>query len=442
MHMLASQRSLLETIGMASIERALVVGNGGREQAIGQKLVDDGVEVLMSPGNPGNETFAESSGVYPTDIRGQLEAAISFDPDLTIVGGEASLAAGIVDAFQAREQPIFGPTARQTMLEADKYQAKKLARRRGIPIGEFKYFAEAHKALEFAEDKPFPLFIKDIGLRAGKGVARYNSYQELEHDADNLPPQMVVELGVPGPEISAHSLCGGRDQHEIPFVARDYKYLEAGDKGPLTGSMGSIAPVPGYSPSEAERLAQAFVEPVLAAGPFTGVLFSGLKGAQGDEKLLEWNVRFGDSEAQVFLSLLESPLLPILRACAQGDLNSLSKSDIHWRLGETAVCLVLAAPGYPNHPQQDMAIEGLDKVAKLDNVYTLHAGTDRNREGQLVTAGGRVLSIICRDSSLKNAVDQAYQAARHVKFDGRPPLMRSDIGKEFTATHSKADCKI
>ncbi len=418
---------------MASSERALVVGSGGREQAIGQKLFEDGVEVLMSPGNPGNESYAENSGVYATDVKRQLETAISFRPDLTIVGGEAPLAAGIVDTFQASEMPIFGPTARQTTLEANKYHAKKLARRRGIPIGEFKYFAETHKALEFAEDKQFPLFIKDIGLRAGKGVTRYNSYRELENSVDNLPAQMIVELGVPGPEISAHSLCDGTSQYAIPFVARDYKYLKTGDQGPLTGSMGSIAPIPGYSSSESEHLAQTFVEPVLAAGPFSGVLFSGLKGVQGDEKLLEWNVRFGDSEAQVFLSLLASPLLPILKACAEGDLNNIDKSDIRWRLGETAVCLVLAAPGYPSNPQQRMTIEGLGEVAKIDNVYTLHAGTDRSRDGELITAGGRILNIVSRDPSLQCAVDQANKAARHIKFDGQPPLVRTDIGEEFIA---------
>lgn len=403
----------------------MIVDGGARGQAIGKKLAEEGVEVVMSPGSPGNQAFAESTGIEPTDIAGQLSAAVYYGANLTVVGADDPLAGGIVDMFKENNKTIFGPTRNQARIEWDKNFAKRFAKRRRIPVADSGHFTDKDAALEYAQSRTFPLFLKDNGLAQGKGVQKCNTSGQLESALKQTSREFIIEDNIRGPEISHHAFCDGRNFLSMPFLVRDHKYLGTGDTGPMTGGMGAIGPIPGYTEERAVLLGEQFVEGVVKASKFEGMLFTGLKGEIGQEKALEWNARFGDPEAQVYMSLMKSDLLPLLRACAEGDVSNYGQ--ISWLSGRTAVCLVLAAEGYPSKPKKGSVIEG---IAEIDGfgVDVIHAGTSLDEDGNLTTSGGRVLNIVSVDDTPRLAIDKAYAAAQKVTFDGKPPVTRSDIG--------------
>jgi phosphoribosylamine--glycine ligase len=426
--MLALTHYLSDTKDMESVERVMIVDGGGnaRAQAIAHKLVAEGVEVVVSPGNPGNADIADSTGIGPLDIAGQLAAAEEYKIDLTVVGADNPLALGIVDQFEAAGQHIFGPKRYQARIEWDKEFAKEFARRRHIPVANSQQFTDGQRAFYYGERGPFPLFVKDNELALGKGVVRCDNPQQLKEAVRDLARTVIIEENIPGPEVSHHAFCDGKTALSIPFLVRDHKYAGDNDTGPMTGGMGAVGPLPGYSAEAVERLGQTFAEPVVSVSGFKGLLFTGLKGEPGQEKNLEWNARFGDPEAQVFLSLMKSDLLPVLVACVEGDLKSLS--PLKWELGKAVVCLVIAAEGYPVEPRLDAEIEGLEAAAKVEGVQILHAGT-RAAGGNIQVAGGRVLNVVSKAEDMRTAIKQAYDAATQINFAGQTPLMRGDIGQ-------------
>lgn len=418
---------------MEKVETVVVIGSGGREQALAKKLAVEGLEIIMSPGNPGNEDFAYSTGVKTTDIAGQLEAARFYRADLTIVGPEDALAQGIAKAwaisrvFGGRKAHILAPYANQAWIESDRGFAKKFAQTNGVPIGGYYEFTDKKAAMEkaaSAETRDWPLFVKDNGLRQGKGTVPCETLGEVEAAIAGLD-HFVIEANVSGPEVSHHAFCDGESYLSIPFVVRDHKQLGEGDTGPMTGGMGAVGPLSEYSPEDVAWLGDKFVAPVVKGLGFKGVLFAGLKGYKDHEKNLEWNARFGDPETQVFMRLMKSDLLPVLMACVEGDLNSLPVPE--WELEKYAACLVLAAPGYPSKPRKGLLIEGLDDAGRLAGVEVLQAAT-KKRDSKLYTNGGRVINLVTSAGSMEEAVSRAYEAATKVTFDGQLPLMRHDIG--------------
>jgi phosphoribosylamine--glycine ligase len=416
----------------------MVVDAGGRGQAIAKKLAGEGLEVIVSPGNPGNEAFAHSTGVGIGNINGQLEAAERYDADLTIVGPEDALNQGIAWAWRTaqffgahtRERAMFAPSARQAWVESDRSFAKKFAQAREVPIGGFDEYTDKQEAmrdvaaLDSDDERYWPLFVKDNGLHQGKGVTTCFTPEEVEAAVAALD-HFVIETNVPGPELSHHAFCDGKTQLSIPFVVRDHKQLLVDGMPEMTGGMGVIGPLPEYSLKEVNELGETFAAPVAEGLGFKGMLFSGLKGHKGAEKLLEWNARFGDPETQVFMRLMKGDLLPVIMACVEGDLQNLTAPE--WELGTYAACLVLAAPGYPSEPRKNLLIEGIEEAAKLDGVDVLQAATTK-RSDQLCTDGGRVINIIATADSVEDAAARAYCAADKISFDGQPPVTRPNIG--------------
>jgi len=416
--------------------RVLVIGAGGREHALAWKLSRDSArpQVFVSPGNPGTAEAAENVPISPTDIQGLVEFGERSAIDLTVVGPEAPLAEGIVDAFRARGLRIFGPTRAAARLESSKAFAKDLMRQYGIPTASFQIFNRPAPAIEYVRRHPAAV-VKADGLAAGKGVVVAQTVDEAERAVEDMMVratlgdagrQIVIEDRLEGTEASLLVLVGPAGV--TPLVpAQDYKRLSDADRGPNTGGMGAIAPV-GHV--QLGGIIDKIVEPVVAAmrregDPYTGVLYAGLMLTAEGPKLLEFNCRFGDPEAQVILPLLETDLASTLIDVLDGN-----EPPLIWRR-EFAACVVLASRGYPARHQTGMPILGLDAVP--EDVLVFHAGTRRDG-GSLVTAGGRVLNLVGRGSTLTAAVERAYEGASRVEFEGKQ--FRRDIGRQVPETVS------
>jgi phosphoribosylamine---glycine ligase len=404
--------------------RVNVVDTGGRGQALAGKLASEGHELFVSPGNPGNSSYAYSTGVRPTDIVGQLEVARLCRIDFTVVGSDDALALGIVDAFQNEGRDVFGPTQEQARIESDRAYAKRTSCQLGVPTGPYNVFTDKREAIKYAKTRPWPLFVKDNELAQGKGTIKCADIDEFAKAIKPLG-KMVVEDYVIGSEASHHAFCDGETEVSIPFLLRDHKQIGEGDSGPMTGGMGAAGPLPNYKPDEVEELGRHFVAPIVKELGFKGLLFTGLKGPKSEEQNLEYNARFGDPETQAFLHLMESDLLPVLISCSEGSLGEIPAPK--GCLNKSVVCLVLAAEGYPRAYQTGVVIEGVEEVTRIKGVKLLQAGTDR-RGPDLVTNGGRVLNIVSLAGPLDLALRRAYDAAEHITFDGKKPVMRADIG--------------
>ncbi len=404
----------------------MIVDGGGRGQALATKLAPECQELFVSPGNPGNEAFAYGTGIAPTDVVEQLSFAKRNKIDLTVVGADDPLAYGIVDDFQAEGLTIFGPTAAQARIESDRQFAKKLAQNLGVPIGSQAGFTDRAEARRYAQapERRWPLFVKDNELAQGKGAKRCDSMKDVKRVIGAMS-RFVIEDYVEGPEASHHSFCDGKTQLSIPFLVRDHKQIGEGDTGLMTGGMGTVGPLHNYTPEEVAQLGRVFVEPVVRQTGFKGVIFSGLKGVKGHEQNLEWNARFGDPEAQLFLRLMKSDLLPVIMACVEGDLDTLPTPQ--WDMAQSAVCLVLATQGYPAKPQKGAVIEGIETAATIAGVDVLQAGTAQKVAG-LIVNGGRVLNMVATADTLQAALDRAYEAAECILFNGLEPVYRKDIG--------------
>ena len=415
--------------------RVLVVGSGGREHALAWALRRDGdATVFCAPGNPGISQVAECIPTDPLDVGALADQASRLEVDLALVGPEAPLAAGVVDVFVARGLRVIGPTRAAAELESSKAFMKTLCARYEIPTAPFRIFETAEEAAAYVRRADRPLVIKADGLAAGKGVVVAGTAAEgvaavelmmTRRRFGDAGARVIVEEILPGKEASIFAVCDG--VHFVPLVAvRDYKRLGEGDRGANTGGMGTVAPAPHVTPEALDRIVDQILAPALWAmaqegRPYRGVLFAGVMLTPDGPQVLEFNVRFGDPEAQVLLALLETGLVEIAEAVLAGRVDRLA---LRWRSG-SAVCVVLCAEGYPDHPRAGDAIDGLAGASSEPHTLVFHAGT-ASRNGRIVSAGGRVLNVVGTGETLDEARRRAYRAADMITFDGK--MLRGDIG--------------
>jgi phosphoribosylamine--glycine ligase len=417
--------------------RILVVGSGGREHALCWTLSrDPGVEVLAAPGNPGIAAVARLHPVAPTDGDGLLRLAQQERVDLTVVGPEAPLAAGLADRFADAGRLLLGPTRAAARLETSKAFAKVFMARHGVPTARCRICdtpAEARRALaEFG----VPVVVKADGLAAGKGVVVAGSLTDAEAAVDaalverrfgEAGARLVIEECLVGREASFFVLADG-ERAVFLGTAEDHKRAFDEDRGPNTGGMGAFAPSPLVTPALRERIEREIVEPVLAGlrhegTPFRGFLYVGLMLTGEGPRVVEFNVRLGDPEAQVVLPGLDEPLAPRLADAASGRLAAAPIR--HARACHVGV--VLASGGYPGPFERGKPIDGLAAAANRPDVLVFHAGTAW-RDGTLVTDGGRVLTVVGRGPDFQSAMARAYDAAACIRFDGMH--YRRDIGRK------------
>ena len=430
--------------------RVLVIGSGAREHALCWKLKQSPLltELYCAPGNPG---IAGSAGIAsvadrvplaPEEVPQLADFAAAMKIDLTVVGPELPLTLGIADEFANRGLAIFGPTQRAAEIEGSKVFAKQFMERNGLPTAPFAIVHDAASARAEARRFGFPVVLKADGLAAGKGVLIVHDEAELEEGVRALfedrrfgasADRVVVEAFLSGEEVSFMALSDG--ERVLPLAtARDYKRIGDGDTGPNTGGMGAHSPSGGLSAEAAAEAVETVLRPAVAAlaaegRPFVGVLYAGLILTSEGPRVLEFNARFGDPEAQVLMMRLEDDLLPILAAGAAGHFDTLPNTHLNNRRlsfrREVAACVVLASPGYPGRPLQGEPIRGLDRAAALPGVEIFHAGTDV-QDGDLVSAGGRVLSVCALAPDLAGALDRAYAAVGEIDWPGK--VYRRDIG--------------
>jgi len=420
--------------------RVLVLGSGGREHALAWRLSRDPdvKDVIAAPGNPGLASVARCASVDLLALDSVLALARETRADLTIVGPEAPLERGLADLFQRAGQPIVGPSARGAALECSKAFAKEFMERHGIPTARFRICDRIESALEAVSGREFgfPVVVKADGLAGGKGVvvARDRAEAEeaargamLEHRFGGAGARLVIEECLTGPEVSFFVLSDGA--RAIPLgAAQDHKRLMDDDQGPNAGGMGAFAPSPIAAPALQTMVMERIVQPVLdgmrAEGePYRGFLYVSLMLTASGPKVIEFNVRFGDPEAQVVMPILKGRFARVLLAAAQGALGSESMATT----SDCAVGVVLASRGYPGHVETGQAISGLDRASKLPGVLIFHAGT-RRVQRRVVTAGGRVLTVVGRAPTFGSATARAYEAVRVIAFDGMQ--YRHDIGKK------------
>jgi phosphoribosylamine--glycine ligase len=409
-------------------KRVLVVGGGGREHALVRALLrsPQTPEVLAAPGNVG----IERDGVECLPDGDLVAAARERDVDLVVVGPEAPLVAGLVDELAEAGIAAFGPSKAAARIEGSKAYAKELMKSCGVPTASHVLFRDREEAVAHMACASYPAVLKADVLAAGKGVIIAADEREARAALDVFfaerrfgDTEVVLEEFLEGEELSLLALCDG--ERAVPLApAQDYKRIFDGDEGPNTGGMGSYSPVPGVDPDRAEEIAAIAHQPIVdelrrRGTPFHGVLYAGLMMTAAGPKVLEYNCRFGDPETQAVLPRLRSDLLELLEAAVRP--GGLAGAEPDWS-PDWAVTVVLASRGYPASHSKDDLISGLDEAAQIAEVF--HAGTAA-RDGQVVTAGGRVLGVTALGGTPGEARDRAYEAAERIEFDGRQ--MRSDI---------------
>jgi len=416
----------------------LVVGGGGREHALAWALArDPAVDTLVaSPGNAGIEDVARCVPIEASDVDGIVALVEAESIDLTVVGPEAPLVAGLVDALEARGRRAFGPAAAGARIEGSKAWAKELLLRHGIPTGRAEITDDVTRALIMIDAFEPPYVIKADGLAAGKGVVVTADRQEAVEAVESMlvdrafgpaGDRVLIEEHLQGREVSVLALTDG--EGVLPLEpAQDFKRALDGDRGPNTGGMGAFSPVPAIDDVTGRRITDEILEPTIAAlaaegVPYRGVLYAGLMLTAEGPKVLEFNARFGDPEAQAVLPRLDSDLAELLMACVEGRLG---EAKVAWS-PESCVTVVLSSGGYPGPYRTGLPIEGLGAAGKSDRVAIFHAGTAR-RDGRVVTEGGRVLAVSALGTDLADARARAYRAASLVSFEGAH--RRSDIAKE------------
>ena len=413
------------------MKKVLVVGGGGREHAIVDALARSPQQpvIYCAPGNAGIAQQAVCLPIKDTDIHALCEFALTEEIDLTVVGPEAALSAGIVDLFRASGLRIFGHTADATRIESNKEFAKVLMAEAGIPTAAYTSFSDYDKALEYVSSRPFPAVLKYDGLAAGKGVVVAADLAEADAALKSMlqdeafgSGKVVVEEFLEGPEFSFMCFVDGKRVYPMP-LSQDHKRAFDGDKGPNTGGMGAYTGLPFITPEDEEfayseimcRAAAAMAD---RGCPLSGVLYGGLMKTAAGIKVIEFNARFGDPETEVVLPLLESDILAIFEAVAEG--RALDEAPV-WS-DDVAMGVVLASKGYPGSYQKGFEIGGLDA---LGGCRAVHMGTKINDEGKFVTAGGRVLMVVGRGKSLASTIDAVYEAVSRVDCDNL--FHRSDI---------------
>jgi len=423
--------------------KVLVVGSGGREHALAWKIAQSPKvdAVYAAPGNAGTAREAELVDIAADDIDGLLDFARTERIDLTVVGPEAPLVAGIVDRFREAGLRIFGPGKEAAQLEGSKVFAKELMREASIPTAGCRIFDRADQAHAYLDSTGGPVVVKADGLAAGKGVLVCGTIDQaheavdaimVEHQFGEAGRQVVVEECLVGEEASILALTDGRTIYPLPS-SQDHKPVYDGDRGPNTGGMGAYSPAPVITPALAQRITREVLVPAVHALTvrgirYRGVIYAGLMITPGGPKVLEFNCRFGDPETQPILMRLRGDLVPALEAVADGRLEDIS---LDWDQ-RPSVCVVMASGGYPGSYEKGKVITGLDEVARDPEVKVFHAGTAL-RDGQVVTNGGRVLGVTARAGTIAEAKARAYQAVKRIHFDGayyRTDISDRAIGRE------------
>ena len=416
----------------------LLVGSGGREHAIAWKINQSPKlqNLYIAPGNAGTRSIGTNVEISDTDIEGLKNFASAKEIDLTIVGPEAPLALGIVDVFMEAGLPIFGPKAAAARLESSKSFAKSVMEKWKIPTASHVSFSEPDEAIAYLDEiTSFPTVIKADGLAAGKGVyICQNKVEAISAITEimvskifgNAGKTLVIEEFLDGWELSAFAFTDGKSISEL-VAACDYKKIGEGDTGPNTGGMGAFSPPRIWDQNMKDKIMDLVIRPVIDGmrtdhEPFMGTLFAGMMITNEGPKVVEFNCRLGDPETQVLLPLLESDLLDIVESCVNGTLES---SDVKWK-SNSSVAIVLASGGYPNSYSTGHRISGISHLDDKTEIF--HAGTTTNSEGDVITNGGRVLSVNAVANNMELARSIAYAGAKRISF--KDVYMRNDIAKD------------
>lgn len=415
--------------------RILIVGGGAREHALAWRLSQDaGVEVIGAPGNAGIAAIGRTVPVDPTDAEQVVALAKKELADLVVVGPEAPLVAGVVDALRDNGIDAFGPDREAAQLEGSKIFSKEFMARHEIPTAGFAIFDDADAATRYIEEASRPLVVKADGLAAGKGVIVASNAAEAiaglnrimrDREFGDAGNRVLIEECLVGEEVSYHVVSDGH--RFIPLApAQDHKRAFDGDKGPNTGGMGAYSPPPVVTPEIEQKILDRVIEPTLrgmaAEGrPFRGALFVGLMIVDGEPLVLEYNTRFGDPECQTLMTRWKGSVLPLIQGSARGDFAGL---ELQWE-APASLCVVLAAGGYPGSYPKGTPIYGLQAASEHPQVTVFHAGTALEGD-TVVTAGGRVLSVTAIGETIDEAAMLAYEAVGKIEFEGKQ--LRQDIG--------------
>ncbi len=418
--------------------KVLIVGSGGREHAIAYSVAKSEKvdKIYCTPGNAGIAEYAECAPIGPMEFSKITAFAKEKEIDLVIVGMDDPLVGGLVDELEAAGIRTFGPRKNAAILEGSKAFSKDLMKKYHIPTAAYENFTDPEAALAYLETAKFPIVLKADGLALGKGVLICNTLEEAKEgvktimqdkkfgDAGN---EMVIEEFMTGREVSVLSFVDGKTIKTMTS-AQDHKRAGDGDTGLNTGGMGTFSPSPFYTKEVEEfcekYIYQATVDAMRAEGrPFKGVIFFGLMLTADGPKVLEYNARFGDPEAQVVLPRMKNDIIEVVEACIDGTLDQV---DLQFE-DNAAVCVVLASDGYPVKYEKGFPIEGLEEFKNHEGYYCFHAGTRFDEDGRIVTNGGRVLGVTAKGKNLREARMNAYAATKWVQFENK--YMRRDIGK-------------
>lgn len=422
----------------------LIVGGGGREHAIAWRLAQSPrvTKIYAAPGNAGIAEIAECVDINVKDIDALVRFAEQNSVDMTVVGPETPLIAGIVDTFQQRGLAVFGPSADPAQLEGSKSFAKDMMRRYHIPTADYASFTDTSAAIQYLQvlwgKGTRSIVIKADGEAAGKGVFMINSYDEAldavvslldDRVLGDAGKQIVIEERLVGEEVSLLAITDGYTAEICPSVQDNKRALD-GDRGLNTGGMGCVCPVPFFTAEMAQEGLEQVILPAIQASrdrgiPFKGVLYGGLMLPEDGVKALEYNVRFGDPETQCLMPLLATDLLDIIEAVVECRLD---KVPIQWK-DQSVVCVIVASGGYPGKYISGLPIEGIKDANAIPGVTVFHAGTAFDAEGRVVTAGGRVLAVTGVADTIAEARDLAYKGVKCIKFDYMH--YRTDIGSKF-----------
>lgn len=417
--------------------KVLIVGSGGREHAIAWKVAQSSKvdKIYCAPGNAGIAEYAECVDIGAMEFDRLVAFAKEKEIDLTVIGMDDPLVGGVVDAFEAEGLRVFGPRKNAAILEGSKAFSKDLMKKYNIPTAAYENFDDAGEALAYLETAKFPIVLKADGLALGKGVLICNTLEEAKEGVRTIMTdkkfgtagnRMVIEEFMTGREVSVLSYVDGKTIKTMTS-AQDHKRAGDGDTGLNTGGMGTFSPSPFYTKEVDEfcskYIYQATVDAMAAEGrAFKGIIFFGLMLTEDGPRVLEYNARFGDPEAQVVLPRMKNDIIEVFEACIDGTLD---KIDLQFE-DNAAVCVVLASEGYPVKYEKGLPISGLESFKDKDGYYVFHAGTKRTEEG-IVTNGGRVLGVTAKGKDLKQARANAYEAIKLVEFDNK--YFRHDIGK-------------
>lgn len=427
--------------------KVLIVGSGGREHAIAWKVAQSPKvdKIYCAPGNAGIAEYAECVGIGAMEFEKLADFAKQQEVDLTVVGMDDPLVGGIVDVFESRGLRVFGPRKDAAILEGSKAFSKDLMKKYGIPTAAYENFDSAEDALNYLETAKFPIVLKADGLALGKGVLICNTLEEAregvkeimtDHKFGTAGNRMVIEEFMTGREVSVLSFVDGKTIKTMTS-AQDHKRAGDGDTGLNTGGMGTFSPSPFYTKEVDEFCQKHVYQPTVDAmakegREFKGIIFFGLMLTADGPKVLEYNARFGDPEAQVVLPRMENDIVEVFEACIDGKLDQI---DLKFE-DNAAVCVVLASKGYPVSYEKGFPIKGLEHFKGKDGYYVFHAGS-KFQNGEIVTNGGRVLGVTAKGEDLKKARANAYEAVRWIDFENK--YYRSDIGKAIDEAEQRSE---